>query len=459
MADPRSAILRTTATLSIGTVVAQGLGTASQFLLAAWLTPRDFGLFAIANTSLFLLFALVNLGEVSGFLTNQGWSPRGLARATTRFNLLLSCVGLVISSICFFQGAHLLALLVALLALEVPLLGRTLVLYAVAVKARKVRLIVVAQILGSATKLVVGVLVAWSTGSAVALAVSLMAYSVAMAVPIEIWMRRNYDSASGTSNGSLTPSLRSRMRWGVQSLSQALPTQADYLVVSIISTPYVLGVYFFAYQATVGLSALLGAPLMKSSLAEFGRLKEQSGEAAFNLAAGVCRAVAAACLFIAVLAYFFRGLLPDEWTAAGPVLVILLGSLASRFVTPITEARQVSAGKWTQSTVLNLLDAVGTAAAAVSAASGSVLVLASSVAAWKLLAAYFRARACFPEATVGQLVVLLSWPAYSLLACLIAGWAWDRGLSGSILLLALIVPTVSSAVSWSASRRGAACDA
>lgn len=46
---------RSTRTLTLGSVAAQGMSALSQFLLVAWLTPTDFGLFAAANAALIII--------------------------------------------------------------------------------------------------------------------------------------------------------------------------------------------------------------------------------------------------------------------------------------------------------------------------------------------------------------------------------------------------------------------
>ncbi|WP_404851219.1 oligosaccharide flippase family protein [Dietzia kunjamensis] len=435
MSSTQSRILRTTAYLTVGTFIAQGLGTASQFLLAAWLTPSDFGLFATANTSLFVFFALMNLGDVTGYLSNKGWAERQLLWSTLKTNLVLAVAGLAVASFYFLQHQVVLGCLVALLAIEVPLMGRTLALYAIAVRHRQVRLVVISQMVAAVVKLLVGVAVAAVWHTPVALALALIAYSVTNGLSLEVVLRRRVPKELSCE----APKRGARFSWAVQSLTQALPTQADYIVVAAVSSPHVLGLYYFAYQATAGLSALLTGPLMKSSLAEFGQLEAAERRLAMALLRKITGVVALAVVVLALVLYFGQSLLPDAWSEAPTVLVLLLGTLSSRFVTPVAEARQVADDRWWRSGLLNTVDAAGTAVAALMAITDSVLALAGAIAAWKFISAVIRIAACFPEANSLDIAKASLWPLLSLLTCVLAALTWEKDLSWQILCLAVVI--------------------
>ncbi|MDX2358775.1 oligosaccharide flippase family protein [Dietzia sp. PP-33] len=451
MSSTQSRIIRTTAYLTIGTFVAQGLGTASQFLLAAWLTPSDFGLFATANASLFILFALVNLGDVTGYLSNQGWSERLLLKSTLKLNLLLSFLALLVASVYLIQDRIILGWIVALLAVQVPLMGRTLALYAIAVRHGRVRLIVLSQMAAASLKLLIGILVAATWQSPVALALALIAYSITMAIPLEVFLRRNMPREASDE----TPLRKARFKWAAHSLSQAFPTQIDYAVVAVVSSPYVLGLYYFAYQATAGISALLTGPLMKSSLAEFGQLEADERSVAMSLLRKVTGAVAFTVVCLALLVYVGQPLFPDSWVEAPVVIVLLLGSLPSRFVAPVAESRQVADDRWWRSASVNLIDTVGTAATALVALTDSVLALAGAIAIWKLIIAVIRIALCFPEAGPVEIGRAIMWPLLSLMTCSIAALTWSTGHSWQILSLAATLGAVIVTRALLVSRRRA----
>lgn len=450
MNSTQNRILRTTAYLTIGTFAAQGLGTASQFLLAAWLTPSDFGLFATANASLFVLFALMNLGDVTGYLSNRGWSERELLTKTLKLNLILTSMGLVVATLYFLNGRVVLGWIVVLLAFELPLMGRSLALYAIAVRFQRIRLIVLSQMAAAGLKLIVGVVVAATWQTPAALALALIAYSVSMAIPLEVVLRRKFSRQASRE----APRNKARFSWAVQSLTQAFPTQADYVVVAMVSSPYVLGLYYFAYQATAGLSALLTAPLMKSSLAEFGQLEANQRSFAMPLLRKVSGAVAFTVLCLALVVYLGGPFFPDAWAEVPVVLVLLLGSLPSRFVTPIAEARQVSDNRWWRSASLNTIDTVGTACAALVALTDSVLALAGAIAIWKFIMAVIRIALCFPEAGPVEVLKAIVWPLLCVGVCISAALAWSTSLSWQILSLAVTIGTVIVAKKlWDSRRR------
>lgn len=449
MSSTQGRILRTTAYLTVGTFVAQGLGATSQFLLAAWLTPSDFGLFATANTTLFVLFALMNLGDVTGYLSNRGWVERQLLSSTLRTNSILAVIGLVVALVFLLQDQVVLGWLVLLLAFELPLMGRTLALYAIAVLHGHVRLIVFSQMVAAILKLLVGVLVAAAWQTPMALVFALIAYSASYGVLLEVFIRRRIPKQPFQEE----PKRKDRFSWAIQSLTQALPTQADYVVVAAVSSPHVLGLYFFAYQATAGLSALLTGPLMKSSLAEFGRLDASERSVAMPLLRKVSGVVALVVVFFALVLYFGQSLLPDEWAEAPAVLVLLLGTLSSRFVTPVAEARQIADNRWWRSGFLNTIDAIGTAVAALVAITDSVLALAGAIAVWKFIIAVIRIAVCFPESGPVAVAKASAWPLLSLVICVVAAFTWGTDLSWQILVIAVVVGSVAAGRAIRSGRR------
>ena len=83
-------------------------------------------------------------------------------------------------------------------------------------------------------------------------------------------------------------------------------------------------------------------------------------------------------------------LLRSQWVEAIPAVVLLSASLPARMMGPVMDALQQARDRWWQSTGFNAIDAVGTAAAACTAAWGDVLVLAAALSAWKIALSLLR---------------------------------------------------------------------
>lgn len=395
MTDTVGAIGRSTRTLTLGSVAAQGMSALSQFLLVAWLTPTDFGLFAAANAALIALLALTNLGEVNAFLTGAVVRPSELLRTTFRVNCALALLGCIVALGIYATDRGQLALMVTLVALAIPFTGGALAWNAVAIRSGSLRSTILGQFSGAGAKLVCGVLLAASTTSPTALPLAL---AVGAGANIVITRRM---LASRKVLRTASPELvagRSRFdrtRWAAQSLVQFFGAQSDYLVIALVASPYTLGIYFLAYQATVGVSALVSGPLMKSGLVELGRSRGADLEVTKRLAL-------LTSTYVAVLSALGGGAVmalsphfPGAWSAAGAPLVMLLGSLTGRLLTPVLEAQLLASGRVGRSFWINGSDVIGTATAALTVVTGNVLWVALAVSTWKVIVCGLRCLTVF----------------------------------------------------------------
>jgi len=385
-------VLRGVAQLSLGTTLVQVMVAVSQAVLVVWLSPEEFGLWAAATSSMAVLTGLVNFGEVNGYLAGGEERLREARRAIWRLNGLLTLVAGVVVASYWVSGQHEVAILVALVGLNIPLLGECNLLYAAYVRRRANGSLVRAQVVSGLARTAVGLSVAWLTGSALAFALAMVAYS---AVMIALLTPRTRAWRNRSGEPSTQPGWRARAAWSVQALCQLLPTQVDFLVVSLVAGPTLLGLYFFAYQVTVGLSGVVAPPLAKSVLAALAAEDERTRPVLAEklmsvVAAGVGAAVAVAVSAIALAG----GMLPGDWQAAAPVICILLASLPARFLTTLTDVMQMASGSWWRSAALNALDAAGTAATALTALTGDITVLALSMVGWKTAVMVLRMWRC-----------------------------------------------------------------
>lgn len=390
---PTSSVVRGVLSLSAGTLAVQTMSAIGQLVLAFWLSPVDYGYWAAATSVLAIATGLVNLGEVHGYLSTPFASFRRASGSILRANLLLMLIGFLVGASYYLRGQGFIALLIVLCSLNFPLLGESNLLYAYYVKSAQRTRLVAAQFLGALVRLTVGVIVAWATASAIAFAVSMLAYSAVLVAVLRFGYVREEAAASG-----VRASVRQRFAWASLSAMQMLASQVDYLVVSLVSTPELLGVYFFSYQVTIGLGTVLAGPLSKSALSELAReVDTRRRILATELIAFTVGGVGIVCAVGAILLLLLRGFLPHEWQSAVPVIVICLGSVPARFVTPITDAVQMAGGRWWRSTSLSGADMVGTALVALVSITGNVVWLAAAVVCWKVLFSLVRYLVALPS--------------------------------------------------------------
>lgn len=376
----------------------------SQFFLVAWLSPADFGLFAGANSALIVILALTNLGEVNAFLTGRVSHAADLLRTTFVVNWTLASVGVVVALALLLLDLVPFAAMVALVALTIPFSGSALSWNAVAIRAEDLRTAITGQFAGASVRLVTGVAIAAATEWAYALPLALMAGSAANSATTRRMLKIRPPRPSRDSAAPLPRTLLDRARWAGQSLVQFFGAQVDYLVIALLATPYTLGLYFLAYQATVGISTLVSGPLMKSGLVELGKSHGRDLSTTRELAAitsisatGICAVAAAAVM--ALSPYF-----PGDWSAAGAPLVMLLGSLTGRLLTPVLEAQLLASDQVSRSFWINGADVVGTTVAASVVLTGDILLVALAVSVWKVTVSGLRCLAVF---NLGGILVVL----------------------------------------------------
>lgn len=374
--------------LSVGTIATRALAAVSQLLLAFWLTPADFGAWAAATSLISVLTGLANFGEVNGYLSGKGGTYERVKRTTRTQNSVLAVLGLVLAATYFVRGENEIGWLAVIVTLTIPLVGDAERMYSTGVKFRFYRTVVTAQTVAAIVKIGVGVGMAALGGGSLSLAVSTLLFYFAMDVIITVAMGKRIESSS---DGSARVAVRDRVKWAVNSLFVTLPLQAGFLVAQFVTSQHVLGLYYFAYQVTTGISGLVSVPLSRVSLARFAELSgPDRGAAARKLATVFGGLTLLAAALLALVLPSIRPLLSDQWDEAVPAVILLCASLPARMMGPVMDALQQARNRWWQSTGFNALDAVGTAGVALSAVSGEVLVLAAALSAWKIVLSLFR---------------------------------------------------------------------
>lgn len=425
--------------LSIGTAVARALAAIGQLLLAVWLTPTDFGYWAAATSVISVLTGLANFGEVNGYLSGQGGTFSQARRAILRVNGVLAGSGAIIAALYLIDGNVMVATLAAISALSIPLIGDAELMYSTGVKYKAYARVVAAQIVAAGAKIIVGVLIAALFASPLAFAISTVVFYLLMDMII---LRRVPELTASEDPSARRVSARRRLTWGVNSLFVTLPIQVGFIVAQFGASPEVLGLYFLAYQVSLGLSGLVSVPLARVALSSLSR---EASDRRVPLSMELCRlfifAVSGLAALVSLFTPFLGSVLGSEWNAAGPAVVILLASLAVRMMSPILDGLQQANNRWWQGTAFNAVDTAGTAAAALVSFTGDLLLLVSAVALWKILFGLVRAAWLLRSARRLPLLATLL-PALAM-SLLIGGSSFLSQPGSTIVLVCAIVISVA----------------
>ncbi|MEU4016777.1 oligosaccharide flippase family protein [Microbacterium sp. NPDC028030] len=422
--------------LSLGTFIVQAVSAGSQLVLAAWLSPSEFGLWASAVSAMTLVTALTNFGEVSGYLSGQGVGYRATRRRAFRANVMLVVAGLAIAGLYALWDKPEIALYCLVLALAIPLSGDVDVKIAAVTRHDGFASIVTSQATAAVAKFGIGLLIAVLTHSAIAIAVSTVAYYIVLSLAIS---RRARTLTASEPISAETPLARARFSWAVNSYAMSLPIQAVFLAGQLFLTPADLGVMYVAMQVTLALSSLISVPLNRVALSAFAKTSNEEREKlAFGLGFLVVASVTWLSAAIGLGLVLLSGFIPALWQHAVPFALILLAGLPLRILSPVLEARQQSAREWWHATGFSLVDAVGSAVVVLATShAGDLLIVCFGITVWKALVGVIRTlvalRRLSPTA-LGALIVT------SLAACgaLLSGY-WVVPVYGVILVAGFVL--------------------
>lgn len=296
---------------------------------------------------------------------------------------MLASSGLVIAGLYLLSGNLEVGLLAAISAVTIPLVGDAELLYSTGVKFKNYRRVVAAQLAAAVGKIAVAIVIAATLASSIAFAVSTAAFYLLMDLALLSIARR---SVIEDGDAIVRIELRTRVKWGLNSLFITLPIQIGFIVAQFTAPPDVLGIYFFAYQISLGLSGLVSVPLARVTLSTLAKVRD---EERVRLSQDLCLffvvVVSGVAAGVGLLLPSLAEILGGEWLPAGGATAVLLSSLAVRMMTPVLDGLQQAQNRWWQSTGFNIVDTVGTAAAALVALTGDIMLLVSAVAAWKIV--------------------------------------------------------------------------
>ncbi|MBB3158603.1 O-antigen/teichoic acid export membrane protein [Microbacterium proteolyticum] len=442
-------MLRGVLRLSIGTAVARAMAAVGQLLLAVWLTPTDFGYWAAATSVISVLTGLANFGEVNGYLSGQGGTFSQARRAILRVNTVLAGSGALIAVLYWLDGNVMVAALAAISAVSIPLIGDAELMYSTGVKYKAYARVVTAQIFAAVAKIIVGVVIAAAFASPLAFAVSTVVFYLLMDIVI---LRRVPSLTHAEVESVRTVSPRTRFTWGVNSLFVTLPIQVGFIVAQFGASAEVLGLYFLAYQVSLGLSGLVSVPLARVALSS---LSNETFDRRVPLSMELCRlfvfAVSGLAALVSLFAPLIGSVLGAEWTAAAPAVVILLASLAVRMMSPILDGLQQANNRWWQGTAFNAVDTAGTAAAALVSFTGDLMLLVSAVAMWKVL--FGLVRAAWLLSSARPLPVMATLLPALVMSLLIGGSAFFAQPASIVVLVCALIISVGGTLLTARARR------
>jgi O-antigen/teichoic acid export membrane protein len=353
-------------------------------LLALWIAPSGFGYWAAATSATAIAAAFINFGEVNGYLSGHGTNFRRTRRSILRANLGLAAVAFAIAGAYWLGGNIEVAILSATIAVTVPLIGDSDLLYSAGVKHKLYRRVVTSQVVSAASKLLVGVALAWWTHSAISIAIATAVYYVVIELVLGRAVPRR--AVAQESDSAPKPKSVDRFKWAVNSVFQTLPVQIGFLVAQFAADPALLGIYYLAFQATLAVSGVLVAPISRVTLSTFANTApERRAKVAARVASLVGSLLLAGAGLVALLSPLLLPILSPDWRSALPAAVVLLASLPIRIMGPILDAYQQSHNRWWQSTAFNVADTALTGFAALVALTGDVVLLAAAVAVAKML--------------------------------------------------------------------------
>ncbi|MEE6289264.1 oligosaccharide flippase family protein [Georgenia sp. MJ173] len=358
--------------LSVGTTVTRLISAGSQFVLAIWLVPAQFGLWAAAISATAFAVALTNFGLVDGYLARRGLTLRSLLKQSTIGNVLLTLPVLAIAALYSRSGNHEVGLLVLLAGCNIPLTGLSEVLNARRLRRNGYRSIVLSQACAAFAKLGVGVAVAYATHSAVAIALSAIAFSVVM---ILLLLLPSSSREVVVDEPEYRP--QERIAWATHALVMRLPPYLGFLVAQFLTTPDVLGMYYLSYQAVVAVSSVVAPPLKRVALNTMTQhppeVKTMLARTFSHIASRATLTASAGAVVVLPLVWH---LAPTHWRDALPAMLVFLALLPGRMLSPVIDAYQQASDEWNKSIRFHVFDGIVVCLAAITALMDDIFLLA-----------------------------------------------------------------------------------
>ena len=375
--------------------VGKGASLIAQIILGWLLSKEDFALYAIAISWSTIVMALRN-GGTQRLLIQKGAQYSDLAVMYLKFALLFNLGGFAILTMAApilsgLYDSHALRMMLWVLGLSLPLSTAAMIFQAklsADLEFAKVSRLIILSSLARHTSMV---LFAWLGLGPLSFVLPLCVVALVETALGWHWAKRWPPSRSLTwpaIGGILRDS-----RWVMLSaLASSLTINGDYIAISLIESKELLGVYFFGYQLSLALVALVTSSLDTVMMPAFSSLgHELPRQTELFLRGTRLLAVGAtfACFGLAIVApVAVHGLWAGKWDEAIPVVQILSLTMPVRLMIPLCRAMLEARGDWKLISLLSICDGVGImVAGAVGAWTGGLIAITVVVSGYNLFAA------------------------------------------------------------------------
>ncbi|MCS6264020.1 MAG: oligosaccharide flippase family protein [Nitrospira sp.] len=360
----------------------KGASLIAQLILGWLLAKEDFALYAIAISWSTIVMALRN-GGTQRLLIQKGTQYSDLAVMYLKFALLFNVVGFAIlmAAAPILSGlydSHSLRVMVWILGLSLPLSTAAMIFQAklsADLEFAKVSRLIILSSLARHGSMVV---FAWLGLGPLSFVLPLCVVALVETALGWYWARRwppnrplTWPSICGIFQDS---------RWVMlTALASALTINGDYLAISLLQSKELLGVYFFGYQLSLALVALVTSSLDTVMMPTFSSLGHETSRQTDLFVRGT-RLLAVvstfACFGLALAApAAIHGLWGGKWDEAIPVVQILSLAMPVRLMIPLCRAMLEARGQWRLVSVLSISDGIGITMAGAVGALEAVIVI------------------------------------------------------------------------------------
>lgn len=173
-------------------------------------------------------------------------------------------------------------------------------------------------------------------------------------------------------------------------LASAITVNGDYLSISLLQSKELLGVYFFGFQLSLALVALVTSSLDTVMMPTFSTLSaDTKRQTDMFLRAARLLAIGAtfACFALVVASPAgIHALWGGKWDEAIPVVQLLSLTMPIRLMIPLCRAMLEARGEWRVMSVLSISDGMGIIlAGALGAWTGELLTITGVVSGYNLV--------------------------------------------------------------------------
>jgi PST family polysaccharide transporter len=373
--------------------IGKGASLVAQLLLGWLLSKEDFALYAIAISWSTIAMALRN-GGTQRLLVQKGQQYDELASTHLKFALLFNAISFlmligiapILSDI--YASPELRQMLWTI-GLSIPIGSAAMMLQAKLSADLKftslARLTICSSILRNASM----VIFAWLGFGPLSFVLPLIIVAVTETALGWYW------TGSWPPNRPLTwPAMRQILqdsRWVMlTALASALTVNGDYLAISLLQSKAVLGVYFFGFQLSLALVALVTSSLDAVMMPTFSLLSSDLTRQTDLFLRGVRLLALGAtftCFGLAISAQAaIHSLWAGKWDEAIPVVQILSLTMPVRLIIPLCRAILESRGEWKLVSFLSVADGIGIVlAGAIGAWSGDLIAIIAVVSGYNLI--------------------------------------------------------------------------